>query len=136
MRGAPRQRPLSHGDVVRRAEHARAFLETTTDAQTLHADRANVVIANAVLAGIAAADPMCGHALGVSARGEAHDEATRLLATVARAGPRCTDDLRRLLAVKTNSACSPLVMSSAAAQDALRWAGRLIVAMDGVLSGP
>lgn len=119
-----------------RAEHARAFLGTATDAQTLHPSRANVVIVNAVLAGIAAADAICGRALGVSARGEAHEEAIRLLQSVASVGPRSANDLRRLLAIKTNSSYSAMVLSTATAEDAIRWAGRLLNAMETVLDGP
>ncbi len=54
---------MSRSDVQLRARHAEDFLETATDALALHPDRTNVVISNAVLAGIAAADAICGHVL-------------------------------------------------------------------------
>lgn len=136
MRGAPRQRPATREDVALRAEHARAFLETATDARSLHSTRDNVVIANAVLSGIAAADAICGHALGVTARGEAHEEALGLLRSVASVGASSTNDLRRLLAVKTSSSYSAMMLSSATADDAVRWASRLLDAMETVLIGP
>lgn len=136
MRGGARQRSMSHEDVAVRAEHARSFLETATDARTLHGDRANVAIANAVLAGIAAADAICGRALRVSARGEAHGEAVLLLESVASVGRPSANDLRRLIAVKTNSSYSAMVLSPAAADDAIRWASRLVEAMETVLAGP
>lgn len=136
MRGAPRRRTTSRADAALRAEHARALLGSATDARALHGGRDDVVIANAVLSGIAAADAICGHALGVSTRGEAHEEALGLLRSVASVGPGGANDLRRLLAVKTSSSCSAMVLSPATADDAVRWASRLLDVMEAVLTGP
>ena len=127
---------MSRSDVRLRARHAEDFLETATDALTLHPDRRNVAISNAVLAGIAAADAICGRVLGEAAKGDAHDEATRLLATTGPAAQAQVNDLRRLLALKTNSQYSPLILTDSAAADAIRSAGRLIEAMHAVLAGP
>lgn len=68
--------------------------------------------------------------------GEAHEEAIRLSQSVASVGPRSANDLRRLLAVKTNSSYSAMVLSTATAEDAIRWASRLLDTMETVLTGP
>lgn len=136
MRGKPRTRAMTAADVRLRAQHADDFLETATDSRALHPKRTNVAISNAVLAGIAATDAICGHLLGHAAKGDAHDEAIRLLDT---AGPDATpwaNDLRRLLALKTNSQYSPLVLTDTTTTDAIRWASRLTTAMHTTLTGP
>lgn len=112
MTAKPRTRPMSRSDVVVRARHAREFLETATDSMALHHDRTNVAVSNAVLAGIAAADAICGYTLGRAARGEAHDEGARLLESATPEGGHNANDLRRLLALKTNSQYSPLIISA------------------------
>jgi len=127
---------MTRADVQFRARHATDFLETATDALTLHPERTNVAISNAVLAGIAAADAICGHTLGQAAKGDAHDEAARLLGTTGPEAAQQVNDLRRLLALKTNSQYSPLVLTDSTATDAIRWASRLIEAMRTVLAGP
>ena len=60
-----------------------------------------VAAANAVNAGIAAADAMCGYALGYRSQGTDHKEATRLLKQVVapEAGP--VQSLGRLLSEKS-----------------------------------
>lgn len=127
---------MTRADVVARARHAREFLETATESLTLHQDRTNVAVSNAVLAGIAAADAMCGHALGESARGDDHGQAVQLLSSVTPHGVTYANDLRRLLALKTNSQYSSLTISSTAASDAIRWATRMVEGMRTILSGP
>lgn len=136
MKGRPRTRPMTRTDVARRALHARQFLETATDAAALHHGNTNVVTSNAVLAGIAAADAICGHALQECARGEAHDEAVKLLESASPHGGDYARDLRRLLAIKTSSHYSALIVSERTTADALRWAARLIDGMTAVLRGP
>lgn len=136
MNGKPRTRPMTRADVAARARHAREFLETASESLTLHQDRTNVAVSNAVLAGIAAADAICGYTLGESARGEDHAQAVRLLETAGPHGGRYASDLRRLLALKTNSQYSSLTISSTQAADAIRWATRLVDAMQAVLAGP
>jgi hypothetical protein len=127
---------MTRADVQLRARHATDFLETATDALTLHPERTNVAISNAVLAGIAAADAICGRTLGQAAKGDAHDEAARLLGTTGPEAAQQVNDLRRLLALKTNSQYSPLVLTDSTAADAIRWASRLIESMRTVLAGP
>ena len=136
MNAKSRTRTMSRRDVQLRAGHAVEFLETATEALTLHPERTNVAVSNAVLAGIAATDAICGHRLGEAAKGEAHDEAPRLLATTGLDVQRQVGDLRRLLALKTNSQYSPLVLTERTAADAIRWATRLVETMRTVLSGP
>ena len=71
-----------------------------------------------------------------AAKGEAHDEAARLLATTGPDAQRQVGDLRRLLGLKTNPQCSPLLLTERTAADAIRWATRLVDLMRTVLGGP
>lgn len=127
---------MSRRDVQLRVGHAVEFLETANEALTLHPERTNVAVSNAVLAGIAAADAICGHRLGEAAKGEAHDEAARVLAEAGPDVQQPVNDLRRLLGLKTNSQYSPLVLTESTAADAIRWATRLVETMRTVLAGP
>ncbi len=117
---------MTRAESAQRSTHAREFLEAAVEATTSHPERTNVAVANAVLAGIAACDALCGIALGECARGEAHGEAVVLVARVAPGGARHATDLRRLLAVKNNAQYSPATLSAEAARTAVVWAGRLV----------
>lgn len=63
----------------------------------------NVAASNAVLAGIAAADAACCHALGKRPNGQNHNEAVHLLETVPHNGPTMAKLLTRLLSAKSLS---------------------------------
>ena len=63
----------------------------------------NVSASNAVLAGIAAADAVCCHALGKRANGQNHNDAVHLLETVPHNGPTMAKLLTRLLSSKSLS---------------------------------
>ena len=85
-----------------------------------------VAAALAVLSGIAASDAACCAKLGLRARGESHDEAITVLATVAPHGPEMAKDLDRLLSRKNDSHYG---VAFVAAGDAIRmvgWANRLL----------
>ena len=62
---------------------------------------AQAAASNAILAGIAAADAICGHASGQRSSGPDHKEAVALLASVRPDGPTLSKKLSRLLANKT-----------------------------------
>ncbi len=86
----------------------------------------SVAASLAVLAGIAAADAACCARLGVRARGQAHAEAVKLLATVEPGGSDMAKDLRRLLNRKDESQCGLTLVSSADAGRMVSWAKRLL----------
>ncbi len=62
---------------------------------------AQVAASNAVLAGIAASDALCGYAMGRRAAGQDHRDAVKLLAQVRPDGPALSRKLSRLVTDKT-----------------------------------
>ena len=93
----------------------------------------NVAGSNAVMAGIAAADAICGHTLGLRAAGESHQEAVALLERAAPFGSRASANLKRLLASKTETQYSANMVSDSKARDLVTAAERLVEEMDKLL---
>lgn len=73
-----------------------------------------------VLAAIAAADAICGAALGRYSRGQDHRAASDLLQTVSPDGPALASALRRVLSHKDDAHYSPEVVGTTAAHQVLR----------------
>lgn len=119
-------REFARTDAETRLRKARAFLQQA-DISRQHVDgpeRNTAVVSSAVLAGIAAADAVCGLALGMASAG-AHDQAVKLLARVS-GSTKAVGDLSRLVAHKTAAHYSEKSMTERQATDALRRAQRLI----------
>lgn len=129
-----RTRPMSLADARSRAESARRFLEVARETQTLHEDWTDVMASNAVLAGIAASDAICGCVLRLASSGEDHAQAVELLRTATPEGPAYAKELRRLVEIKTAAQYSPATTSAEVATRSLVWAGRLVEAMEDVLA--
>lgn len=116
---------------ARRAQ-ARAFLdvaelvleEPSTQSET------HVAAALAVLAAIAAADAICGLRLGRYSRGQDHDQAADLLATVDAGDPSLAAKLRRVLAAKDTVHYSPRLIARNDAQGLIRAAAALVEAAE------
>jgi len=85
-----------------RLGHARKFLEVAemTAGEAGDVEYSSAAAALAVLAGIAAADAACCAALGRRARGQDHQQATRLVEQIEPGGPKGAKALRRLLSLK------------------------------------
>jgi hypothetical protein len=85
-----------------RLDHARKFLEVAemTAGEAGDVEYSSAAAALAVLAGIAAADAACCAALGRRARGQDHQQATRLVDQIEPGGPKGAKALRRLLSLK------------------------------------
>lgn len=129
---------MSQSDVAARAEHARAFLAAADLILDLGGDagivsRSNLVGSLAVLAGIAAADAMCGNALGERAAGEDHLEAVALLRRGSGSGDSSAAQLKRLLSAKTTVQYSPALLGDAKADKLLSLARRLVDTMESKL---
>ena len=132
---------MSKNDITNRAKHARGFLAAADIVGEFAEDVgdatvANVVASLCVLAGIAAADAICGLALGKRAAGESHLEAVALLETATIHGRDYAKDLRRLLGVKANAQYSADMLSFETSANSRRWARRLIDGMEQELVGP
>jgi hypothetical protein len=118
----------------KRLTDARLFLElaeTVDEAGT--AESLGVSAANAVLAGIAAADAACCRALGELSRGEDHRDATKLVAHVTPGGDEAAKALGRLLAIKNDAEYGLPTISRANRELALRQARKLVEFAESVL---
>jgi len=129
--------PMGRADVSARAAQARSFLEaarlTTEFADELgETASANVAASNAVLAGIAAADAICGMALGERSSSGNHSDAVALLKR-AHGGAAASNQLKALIAIKSTAAYEPRMVTPTKAAEALRNAERLVMLMDEIL---
>ena len=133
-----RTRPMSALATAARAGHARAFIAAADLVQDLGADagiesRSNLIGSLAVLAGIPAADAICGSALGECAYGENHLDAVALLKRATPPGDSSSTRLKRLLDAKTTTQYSPLLLGARRASDLLTAARRLVETMESSL---
>ena len=131
-RASSRVTPCTAADGRARLRKAESFLtgaelvlEMGDDSDL---DLPAVAAALAVLAGIAAADAACCTALGEHSRGQDHQLAVRLLATVTPHGTQMAKDLKRLLNRKDNAHYGVISTTENEARDMLTWAQRLITA--------
>jgi hypothetical protein len=88
---------------------------------------------NAVNAGIAAADAMCGSKLGYRSSGQDHKQAIRLLAQAFPEMKSAARDLGRLLEAKTLTSYGAGHITQDRARDLLKYATRLVDEMNSVL---
>jgi hypothetical protein len=113
-----------------RRDQARAFLEVADLVLTEDRREAHVAAALAVLAGIAAADAVCGLSLGTWSRGQDHHHAVDLLGDVALRDPTLPTKLRRLLAEKNAAHYSPTLITVEKAKTMVRQAAALLAEAD------
>lgn len=128
---------MTGADVANRAAQAHSFLEAARLAVEFASElgtgaSANVAASNAVPAGIAAADAICGKALQIRSNSANHADAIALLKR-AHGGAAAANHLRALVAIKSAAAYEPLMVSSAKAADAIQHAERLVSAMEAML---
>lgn len=81
----------------------------------------------AVLAGIAAADAACCHALGQRSRSDSHHDAEQLLIQISPGGKSAATHLRKLISLKDAAHYGFITLSRAELKRCLRQADRLIL---------
>jgi hypothetical protein len=86
----------------------------------------NIAAGDAILAGIAASDAICGLTLGRLHRGDDHHGAEDLLREAAQDGPQLATILRRLLTIKDAAHYGTPAVSARKAADAAKWAAQLV----------
>ncbi len=86
----------------------------------------NVAVGNAILAGIAASDSICGVRLGRLHRGDDHYGAVDLLRTATPDGKKLATSLSRLLNLKDAAHHGVPVVAASKATEAIRWAAFLV----------
>ena len=131
-RGSSRVSSCTPAEARARREQAKAFIDV---AEMVLGDpapqtHANVAVALAVLAAIAATDAICGLRLGRYSRGQDHDSAAALLEPVALPDSTLPAKLRRVLASKDNVHYSPRLISKTNAQALVRQARVLVDAAE------
>lgn len=130
--------PRSSGRVVTctpaecraRRDQARAFLDVAQAVIEEDPRQAHVAAALAVLAGIAAADAVCGFSLGKWSRGRDHSRAVALLGDVALRDTTLPTKLRRLLADKDAAHYSASLITAEKAKAMVRQAAALLAEAD------
>jgi hypothetical protein len=114
-------------EADRRIADARAFLAAAEHASDDQSGAArDVVVSNAVLAGIAAADVICCTSLQRRSASGDHNDAAALLKTVVHVGEDAAKSLVALLSVKGKAEYLPVFASPNDAKVALRQARRLL----------
>lgn len=119
-----RRRGCTMADARSRHSSALAFIDVA-DRLVLESFDQDVVVTNAVHAGIAASDSLCCLHLGERSNDQDHASATALLARVDKS---LANELTRLLALKTTAAYETRHVSRADAKTALRRARKLVTA--------
>lgn len=129
---------MGRAEVAARADHARAFLAAADlvvdfgeDAEITPAS--NIIGSLSVLAGIAASDALCGHAVGMRSASANHADALGLLARSSPSGSAYSARLRTLLDSKSNAHYSAMRLSDGSAAELLKTARRLVDAMESEL---
>ena len=126
---------MSKNDVKQRALMAKEWLAAANLVDQLGGaagitHSGNQIVSSAIHAGIAAADAICGHYLGVRSSGGDHAAAATLLETAGPRGKTLAKDFRRLIAEKTNSEYSPNYLSETKVKSLLRVASNLVNSLD------
>ena len=104
-RKANRTQPCTKAQAAARLRQAEKHLEVAelVASEASSAGSANAATSSAVLAGIAASDTACCHALGKRSRSEDHRDAVELLKQITPGGRQAADDLALLLGLKDES---------------------------------
>lgn len=132
-RNVGRVADMTTADVRVRADASRKFLEVARMVAEDDDTSYRLVCASlAVLAGIAAGDAICGHALKQRSRGQDHHQAVDLLRTVRNAGP-AAKALSTLLDIKDAAQYGTAGLSADKTAQALRAAEAVVSQMDVVL---
>lgn len=125
-RPSGRVEPCTTAECRARLDQAKAFLEVAELVLTEDRREAHVAAALAVLAGIAAADAICGLALRKWSRGPDHGLAVELLGDVSLIDSTLPAKLRRLLKDKDNAHYSPALITVDKARTMVRQAKALV----------
>jgi hypothetical protein len=130
-------RAMTRADAVVRQQHARAFFTAAELVSELGDDAGmtntgNTIGSLAVLAGIAAADAICGATLGHRAAGDSHADAVKLVKQ-AVPGTNYSAQLRRLIDSKSESQYSTSLITDARAAELMVSAQKLLDGADEVL---
>jgi hypothetical protein len=103
-------------------KEARVYLAMAELAGSGSSAENKVAGSNAILAGIAAADAICGLVLGERSAGDDHTQAINLLKKAIHPSTKAATSLKRLLTQKTPVQYGADAISASDAADLIRWA--------------
>lgn len=112
-----------------RLAQARSYMDVarlTADEKDPNLKYAAVAASVAILAGIAAADAACCHALGRRSRSDNHHDAEALLAEITPGGKDAAKHLRQLIGIKDTAHYGFISITPAQLKRALRQAQQLV----------
>lgn len=113
-----------------RLSEARLYLSAAELLDSGAAAENKVAGSNAILAGIAAADAICGLALGERSAGDDHAQAVSLLKKATHPSTKAANSLKRLLVQKTPVQYGADAISATEAADLIRWARDIVQEAD------
>jgi hypothetical protein len=109
-----------------RLREARTYLSAAELLDSGSAAENKVAGSNAILAGIAAADAICGLVLGERSSGEDHAQAISLLKRATHPSTKAANSLARLLTQKTPVQYGADALSASDAANLITWARALV----------
>jgi hypothetical protein len=125
-----RTQDCTSAQAHQRLAHAESFLEVADLTADEEGDPGigygSVAASLAVLAGIAASDAACCHALGKRSRSPDHRDAEALLKQIAPGGPSAAGNLRKLLDLKDTAHYGLISVSRPELRRAMRQAKLLV----------
>lgn len=131
---AAQSKVIDAAGIRERAARAHAFLVVADEAEGAPTSAVRAVgLSNAVEAGIAASDAICGHRLGEHSHGEDHRAAVALLKRALPDDSNAAAALGRLLDVKNRAQYGSGEISKSLWAQNLERARRLVNTMDAVL---
>ncbi|WP_291048613.1 hypothetical protein [Herbiconiux sp.] len=113
-----------------RLNEARLYLSAAELLDSGAAAENKVAGSNAILAGIAAADAICGLVLGERSAGDDHAQAISLLKKATHPSTKAANSLKRLLVQKTPVQYGADAISASEAADLIRWARDIVQEAD------
>jgi hypothetical protein len=113
-----------------RLKEARVYLAMAELAGSGNPAENKVAGSNAILAGIAAADAICGLVLGERSAGDDHAQAITLLKKAIHPSTKAATSLKRLLTQKTPVQYGADAISASEAADLIKWARDIVQEAD------
>lgn len=117
---------LDQAGARARLQEARVYLDMAELAGPGKAAGNKVAGSNAILAGIAAADAICGLVLGERSAGDDHAQAINLLKKAIHPSTKAATSLKRLLTQKTPVQYGADAISATDAANLIKWARDIV----------
>ena len=113
-----------------RLKEAHLYLSTAEMLDSGSAAENKVAGSNAILAGIAAADAVCGLVLGLRSAGDDHAQAVSLIKKATHPSTKAANSLARLLTQKTPVQYGADAISASDAANLVKWARDIVQEAD------